>query len=76
LIAGQDGEVFDFVATGAAAVGAVVADEGTVAEQKEVGIGIKESAAGVAAETVDMPSVASCGDVRKASRPWTRDKCT
>ncbi len=76
MIAGQDGEVFDFVATGAAAVGAVIANKGTVAEQKKVRIGVEESAASIAAETVDMPSVARCGDVRKGSRPWTVGKCT
>lgn len=41
LIAGQDGEVFDLVATGAAAVCAVVADEGAVAEQEEVGVRVE-----------------------------------
>lgn len=59
MIAGEDSEVFDFVATGAAAVGAVVADKRTVAKQKEVRIGVKERAAGIAAEAVDVPSVTS-----------------
>jgi ABC-type sulfate transport system permease component len=34
LVARQDGEVLDLVPAGAAAVGAVVADEGTIAEQE------------------------------------------
>nr|POE94634.1 hypothetical protein CFP56_16871 [Quercus suber] len=61
LVAGEDGEVFDLVAAGVAAVGAVVADERAIAEEQEVGVGVEEGAAGVAAETIDMPSVARCG---------------
>lgn len=61
LITSQDSEVFDFVATVVAAVCAVVAYERSVAEQEEIGVGVEESAAGVAAEAVDVPSVASCG---------------
>lgn len=41
LITRQDSEIFDFVSTGAAAVGAVVADEGSIAEQKQVGIRVE-----------------------------------
>lgn len=43
-----------------AAVCAVVADERAVAEQKQVGIGVEQGAAGVAAEAVDVPSITSC----------------
>lgn len=60
LVAGEDGEVFNLVAAGAAAVGAVVADEGAIAEQEEVGVGVEEGAAGVAAEAVYVPPVAGC----------------
>jgi hypothetical protein len=41
-----------------AAVGAVVADEGAVSEEQQVGVRVEEGAARVAAEAVDMPSVA------------------
>lgn len=41
LVAGEDGEVFDLVAARAAAICAVVANEGSVAQQEEVGIGIQ-----------------------------------
>lgn len=58
LVAGQDREVLDLVAACAAAIGAVVADEGSVAEKKEIGVGVEESATGVATEAVDVPSIA------------------
>lgn len=57
LVAGQDGQVFDFVAAVVAAVCTVVADERAVAEKQQICVGIEEGAAGVAAETVDVPSV-------------------
>lgn len=57
LIAGKDSEVLNLVSAGTAAVGAVVADEGPVAEEEEVGIGVEEDAAGVAAKAVEVPSV-------------------
>lgn len=63
LISGQDGQVLNLVATGAATVGAVVANEGAVAEEQQVGVGVEEGAAGVASEAVYMPSVASCEGV-------------
>lgn len=60
LVARQDGQVFDLVAAVVAAVGAVVAYQGAVAEQQEVRVRVEQGAAGVAAEAVDVPSVASC----------------
>ena len=36
MVPGEDGEIFDFVATGAATVGAVVADERAVTEEEQV----------------------------------------
>lgn len=60
LISCQYSQILDLVVACAAAVGAIVADERSVAEQKEIGIRIKESAAGIAAETVYMPSISSC----------------
>lgn len=60
LVARQDGEVFDLVAAGAAAVGAIVADEGAITEQEEVGVRVEEGAARMAAETGQVPSMAGC----------------
>ena len=57
LVASEDGQILDLVAAGAAAVGTVVADERAIAEQEEVGIGVEEGAAGVAAEAVDVPAM-------------------
>lgn len=58
LVAGEDGQVLDLVAAGIAVVRAVVADEGAVAEQEQVGVGVEQGVAGVAAEAVDVPAVA------------------
>lgn len=59
LITSQDGKVFDLVHAAAAAVRAVVAYQGAVAEEQEVRIGVEEGIACVAPETVNVPSVAS-----------------
>jgi len=45
LVAGEYGEVFNLVAAGAAAVGAVVADEGAISKEEEVGIRVEQSTA-------------------------------
>lgn len=58
LVSGQDCQVFDLVAACAAAICAVVADEGAIAEEEEVGVGVKKGPAGVATEAIQMPSVA------------------
>lgn len=58
LVAGEDGKILDLVPTCAAAIGAVVADQRAVAEEEEVGIGVEEGLAGVAAEAVNVPSIA------------------
>lgn len=60
LVACQDGKVLDFVAAGAAVVCAVVANEGAVTKQEEVSIRIEQRPTRVAAETVEMPSMAGC----------------
>jgi hypothetical protein len=67
LVAGEDGQVFDLVAASIAAICTVVADEGAVAEEEQVGVGVKQGAAGVTSEAVDVPSVAGCegGRVRQ-----------
>jgi hypothetical protein len=59
LIARQDGKVLYFVAARTATVRAVIADEGAIAEEKEVRIRVEESAARVAAEAIQMPSIPS-----------------
>lgn len=43
-----------------AAVRAVVADEGAIAEQEEIRIRVEQGAAGVAAKAVNVPPIASC----------------
>ena len=68
LIASQNRQVFNLIAAGVATVRAVIANEGAVAEQKQVGVRVEQSAACVAAETVDVPSVAGCEEVRR--RRW------
>ena len=60
FLACENSKVFDFVAACAAAVGAVIADEGAVTEEEKVGVGIEEGATSVAAETIDVPSISSC----------------
>jgi len=57
LVAGQDGEILNLISAGAAAVGAVVADERAIAEQEQVRVRVEQSVAGVAAEAVEMPSI-------------------
>lgn len=59
LISGENGKILNFIPTGTAAIGTIIADEGAVAKEKEVGIGIQECAACVAPEAVNMPSIAS-----------------
>lgn len=58
LIAREDGQIFDLVAASIAAVGAVVADEGPVAKEEQVRIGIELGAAGLTPETGYVPPVA------------------
>ena len=42
LLSGEDSQIFDLVPTGVTAVGTIVADEGTIAEEEEDGVGVKE----------------------------------
>lgn len=58
LVAGKDGEILDLVPARTAAICTVVANERTIAEEEEVGVGIQEGAAGVTAETVNVPAIA------------------
>jgi cobalamin biosynthesis protein CobD/CbiB len=59
LISGQDGQVFNFISTRATAVCAVVANQGAVAKEEQIRIGVEKRAARIAAEAVEMPSIAS-----------------
>lgn len=60
LFAGEDSEVFDLVLADGAAVGAIVADEGAIAEKEEVGVRVEEGATAVAAEAVNVPAITGC----------------
>lgn len=63
MVAREDGEIFDLVAARTAAVCAVVADEGAIAEEEEVRVRVEKGAARIASEAVQMPSIASCSRV-------------
>lgn len=63
LVAGENGQVLNLVSTRAAAICAVVANEGAVAKEEEVRVGIEERAASIATEAVEMPSVTGCETV-------------
>lgn len=67
LIARQDGQILDLVPARAAAVGAIVADEGAIAEEKEVGVGVEQGAAGIAPKAVNVPTIARCRAVSPAA---------
>lgn len=60
LVASQDGQILNLVAAGAAAICAVVAYKGAIAEEEEVRVGVKEGTAGIATEAVQVPTIASC----------------
>lgn len=59
LVAGEDGQVFDLVVAAATAVGTLVANEGAIAQQEEVRVRVEKGATGVAAKTVNVPSIPS-----------------
>ena len=59
LVARKNSQILNFVTTGTTAIRAIIADERTVTEKEEVCIRVEESATGITAETVDMPSIAS-----------------
>lgn len=59
LVAGENGQVFDLVAACIAAICAVITNEGAVAEEEQICVGVEQRAACVTSEAVDVPSVAS-----------------
>lgn len=52
LVPCEDSQILDFISAGTAAVCAIVADEGAIAEEEEVCIGVEEGPAGITSETV------------------------
>ena len=71
LVSSENGQVLNLVAAVVAAVCAVIAYQGPIAEEQEVGVGIEECTAGVAAEAVNVPSVPSyehVSAIRRAMR--------
>jgi hypothetical protein len=59
LISRKDREVFNFVAASAAAVRAVIANEGAIAKEEQVRIRVEQGPAAVTTKAVKMPSVPS-----------------
>lgn len=57
LVARENCQVLDLVAADTTAIGTIIADERAIAEEEEVCVGIEDSAAGIATETVYMPSI-------------------
>jgi len=57
LLPCEDRQILDLVFADGTAVGAVVADEGAIAEEEEVCVRVEDGAAAVAAEAVQVPSV-------------------
>lgn len=64
MVTGQNSQIFNLIIAGTAAVGTIVANEGAIAEEKEVRIRVEQSAAGIASEAIQMPSISSCRVVR------------
>ena len=62
LVAGQYGQILDFIAASVAAVGAIVADERAVAEEEKISVRIEKGAAAVASKAVDVPSISRCSE--------------
>lgn len=58
LVAGEDCQVLDLISADTTAIGTVIADERPITEKEEVCVRIEDSPAGIAAETVYMPSIA------------------
>jgi hypothetical protein len=55
LIAGENDEIFDFCAAVGAVVGTIVAEEGSITEQEETGVGVKECATTATSKAVNVP---------------------
>ena len=57
LVTGKDSKVLNFVSTCATAICAVVTYQRAVTEEEEICVRIEEGAAGIAAKTVNVPSM-------------------
>lgn len=75
LVSRQDGQILNLVPAAAATVCAVVTDQRSITEEEQVRVGVKEGAAGVTPEAVDMPSVASYKSTL-VSGPWNAHRST
>jgi len=73
LLSRENSEVFDLVATGVAAICAVVTDKRAVAQEEEVRVRIEKRAARIASKAFDMPSLPSCEIV--STVPHGDDAC-
>lgn len=58
LIAREYSQILDLITTCAAAVGTAITDERSVAKKEKVCIGVEKCAAGIAPETIYVPSIA------------------
>lgn len=58
LIASENSQILYFVPTCATAICTVVADKRAVPQKEEVGVRVKEGTASVAAEAVNVPTIA------------------
>jgi hypothetical protein len=58
LVASEDSQILNLVSARTTAVCTVIAYEGSIAEQKEVRIGVEQGAAGIASKAIQVPSIA------------------
>jgi hypothetical protein len=65
-VSGEYGEIFNLVPAGVAAVCAVIANKRSVAQEQEVGVGVKGGVARIASKTVEMPSISGCERISKS----------
>lgn len=66
LVTRQNSQVLYLVATGIAAVRAVAANQGAVAQEEEVRVRVEKGSASAASETIDVPSLSSLRGVSTA----------
>jgi hypothetical protein len=63
LVSGKNCQVFNLISTRTTAVCAVIADERSITEKQEIRVRVEKCSAGIAPETIQMPSIASCNMV-------------
>ena len=69
MVSSEDGQIFNLVVAAATAVCAFVANKRSITEEEKVCVRVEEGVAGVAAKTIDMPSVPSYILSRVSRRP-------